>query len=408
MSRRGRIGASPIGATMTQIENKELKTYHYFYKITNKINGMFYYGIHCTNNLDDGYMGSGRRIIAAIKKYGVENFEKEILKYFDSLKELSDYETQIVNEDLLNDPMCYNLIKGGYFLEDEVLRKLKNTYKEIKHQQGEKNSQYGTCWITKDGESKKINKDELNNFICDGWIKGRVIKNKEKIIKSNSGRRHVWKEGKCIQIYEKDLQKYLDDGWVIGRKDPTQLKREKKNKLSEEEYKEYCKKRKEKFIEYNKTHIKVRDVNGNVFMVEKTDPRYLSGELVSFNKGMIAAKDENGNSYFISIDDPRYLSGELIAKNRSNAGKVTIRNIHTNKYYQVDKNDPRLNDENFVTSTTGLKYTDEQRKKIKDAKTKKKMTWINNGYIHKFIPIDEVDQFLLENKDWEIGRIRKN
>ena len=123
---------------------------------------------------------------------------------------------------------------------------------------------------------------------------------------------------------------------------------------------------------------------------------------------MIAAKDENGNSYFISIDDPRYLSGELIAKNHSNAGKVTIRNIHTNKYYQVDKNDPRLNDENFVTSTTGLKYTDEQRKKIKDAKTKKKMTWINNGYIHKFIPIDEVDQFLLENKDWEIGRIRKN
>ena len=390
----------------THVENISNKAYHYFYKITNRINGMFYYGIHCTNDLDDGYMGSGKRIIAAIKKYGVENFEKKILKYFDSLKELSDYEAQIVNEDLLNDPMCYNLIKGGYFLEGEVLIKLKNTYKEIKHQQGKNNSQYGTCWITKDGENKKINKDELDNFICDGWTKGRVIKNKEKIIKSNSGRRHVWKEGKCIQIYEKDLQKYLDDGWVIGRKDPTQLKH--KNKLSEEEYKEYRKKRREKFIEYNKTHIKVRDVNSNVFMVEKTDPRYLSGEFVSFNKGMIAAKDKNGNSYFISIDDPRYLSGELIAKNRSNAGKVTIRNIHTNKYYQVDKNDPRLNDENFVTSTTGLKYTDEQRKKIKDAKTKKKMTWINNGYIHKFIPIDEVDQFLLENKDWEIGRIRKN
>ena len=269
MSRRGRIGASPIGATMTQTENKELKAYHYFYKITNKINGMFYYGIHCTNDLDDGYMGSGKRIIAAIKKYGVENFEKEILKYFDSLKELSDYEAQIVNEDLLNDPMCYNLIKGGYFLEGEVLIKLKNTYKEIKHQQGKNNSQYGTCWITKDGENKKINKDELDNFICDGWTKGRVIKNKEKIIKSNSGRRHIWKDGVCTQIYEKDLQKYLDDGWVIGRKDPTQLKREKKNKLSEEEYKEYRKKRREKFIEYNKTHIKVRDVNGNVFMVEK-------------------------------------------------------------------------------------------------------------------------------------------
>jgi hypothetical protein len=38
---------------------------------------------------------------------------------------------------------------------------------------GETNSQYGTCWITKDGVNKKIKKEELDSFIQDGWIKGR-------------------------------------------------------------------------------------------------------------------------------------------------------------------------------------------------------------------------------------------
>jgi hypothetical protein len=38
---------------------------------------------------------------------------------------------------------------------------------------GNKNSQYGTCWITKNDENKKIKKEELNSFIIEGWIKGR-------------------------------------------------------------------------------------------------------------------------------------------------------------------------------------------------------------------------------------------
>lgn len=46
------------------------------------------------------------------------------------------------------------------------------------NQIGEKNSQYGTCWITKDNENKKIIKDELDYYISLGWIKGRKIKNK--------------------------------------------------------------------------------------------------------------------------------------------------------------------------------------------------------------------------------------
>lgn len=55
----------------------------------------------------------------------------------------------------------------------EAIAKKKETFKGIKHQQGNKNSQYGTMWITNGTDNKKIPKELI---IPMGWYNGRVIK----------------------------------------------------------------------------------------------------------------------------------------------------------------------------------------------------------------------------------------
>ena len=62
------------------------KIFHTVYKIKNTINGKIYVGYHRTLDPHDDYYGSGLLINRAIKKYGKENFKKEILFIYETEK----------------------------------------------------------------------------------------------------------------------------------------------------------------------------------------------------------------------------------------------------------------------------------------------------------------------------------
>jgi hypothetical protein len=193
---------------------------HYLYKTTCLITGRWYIGMHSTINLEDGYMGSGKRLRYSIRKYGIDNHKKEILEFFETRELLIEAEIKAITPDMVLDRNCMNLKNGGSCwpksanlafkkrLEEdkEFLNKRSKKYSELMkktHSEGklrydtftgkqhsdetknkisksskgngigETNSQYGTCWITKDDSNKKIKKDDLETYLNEGWVKGR-------------------------------------------------------------------------------------------------------------------------------------------------------------------------------------------------------------------------------------------
>ena len=87
--------------------------YHYLYKITNTINNKIYIGVHKTNDLNDGYMGSGKIIVSAIEKHGEQNFKKEIIQFFDTYEQALEKEKEVVNDEFLLREDVYNIRRGG-------------------------------------------------------------------------------------------------------------------------------------------------------------------------------------------------------------------------------------------------------------------------------------------------------
>ena len=149
--------------------------YHYFYKIINKHNLKFYYGVHSTDNLNDNYMGSGTIIKRLVKKFGKDSFEKRILKFFKNEEEMFDYEKKFITEDIINDPNCYNLVNGGngYQIGHIVTQEVKE--KLSKKSASRNSSQKGYKYVNKNKINKMVPPNKINEYLLDGWDVGVYI-----------------------------------------------------------------------------------------------------------------------------------------------------------------------------------------------------------------------------------------
>ncbi len=204
------------------------KKYHYIYKTTCKVTGRYYIGMHSTDNLEDGYLGSGKRLWNSLNHYGKENHFKEILEFLPDRSSLKRREKEIVTTELIGESQCMNLViggeggfislsgctKGGIIASAIIKNRLKNdvefakkykqtfienvkkshkakkynynTFEGKRHSEdtkklmselkvgyglGSTNSQYGTIWITNGSKNKKIKKEDR---IPKDWYKGRI------------------------------------------------------------------------------------------------------------------------------------------------------------------------------------------------------------------------------------------
>ena len=85
--------------------------YHYTYKITHE-NGKYYVGRHSTNDLNDGYMGSG---IWVRQIKDLNSLSKQILNFYDTQDDLLEAEEDLVNENIDNPyNMNYSNVPSGF------------------------------------------------------------------------------------------------------------------------------------------------------------------------------------------------------------------------------------------------------------------------------------------------------
>lgn len=94
--------------------------YGFIYITTNLINGKKYLGKRSYKDYSDGkkkwknYLGSGKLISRAIKKYGKENFKREIIdeaETYEELNELEKYYIRLYN--CTDSDEWYNISEGG-------------------------------------------------------------------------------------------------------------------------------------------------------------------------------------------------------------------------------------------------------------------------------------------------------
>lgn len=218
--------------------------FYTIYKMINKIDGKIYIGKHQTKDLNDGYMGSGKYLRRAIDKYGIENFEKEILHIFDDEDEMNAKEAELVTDEFVKEDSNYNLCPGGHggfgyirqldTYDDQVKRgrvaaniTIKEKYGVDNISQTENFKNEASIRMKEEYNSGKrkshfcaeVNKEMSMRAQSESAKKKRKEtrkKNNFQVGKNNSqyGTTWVWKKENGNKKIKKDeLEHYIDRGW---------------------------------------------------------------------------------------------------------------------------------------------------------------------------------------------------
>ncbi|MDR1159845.1 MAG: hypothetical protein LBK69_04385 [Syntrophomonadaceae bacterium] len=147
-----------------------MENYGYIYITTNKINGKRYIGQHKSKDWDSDYVGSGKLLHYAIKKYGIEKFICLPLAWAWNKAELNQLEIEYIAHYRPE----YNISTGGTGgnLGEKVSEILSEKCK------GEKNGMYGK----KHTNETKLKMIEARNNISE--------ETRKKIGEGNKGKKH--------------------------------------------------------------------------------------------------------------------------------------------------------------------------------------------------------------------------
>ena len=137
-----------------------LDPYGFIYITTNIINGKKYIGQRKFSHGWKGYLGSGKYFLRSVKKYGKENFLREIIAIVYSIEELDKLEIEFIkNHSAVESEDYYNISCGGgtnagIHLSEETKQKIGKSNTGKKHSEetkrklsdinkGEKSPKYG-------------------------------------------------------------------------------------------------------------------------------------------------------------------------------------------------------------------------------------------------------------------------
>lgn len=209
--------------------------HHIIYKTTCNVTGRYYLGMHSTNNLDDGYPGSGDVISRSIEKHGREKHSTKILETLPDRKSLIEREKQLITTEVLKDPLCMNLKLGGEGGWEDVnpwpptrARKLslERRLQIGKSQEGKVKSQETRNKISKSnlGKHHIVHTEETKRKIREGNLKMKGENNgffgkkhSDESIAKFKNRAYVH-NGEIYTCIKKDqIDDYLSNGWIRGK-----------------------------------------------------------------------------------------------------------------------------------------------------------------------------------------------